>query len=718
MIQRRSISSFRAFSLALAVGVAATGGGEAGRADAAERIAQWDLNGDLISSTDQEALAPEAAPPAAAPGVTFVEMEIDGLAEQVAHFTRGTYFRVQPGFASNGGGAYVNQYTVILDVMFPDRSPSSGWAALLQTNEANANDGDWFVDPAGGLGISGVYRGSVPEGEWHRLALVVNLVEGSFASYVDGAKVQEILGEALDGRFSLYSTSDGAREGFLLFADESGDNAEGFVNALQVRDVALCPEDVLAIGPISEGPLAPVTIPRKTCAPPEPSPFAIKEGPYLQWATKTEVTVMWETTAAASSTVLHRRSEGPWIETTAEGDRKIHEVRLSGFTPGETVEYQVRSRMGAEEVSSAVSTLQTNPDGAVPFNFVIWGDNQANPPVFTSLVQGMVTYSPELGISVGDVVDAGNDYYRWGDELLTPLRPLAKSVPFYVAIGNHEVNSHWFYDYLAQPGNEHWFSFDYAGCHFVIIDSNFPFGPGSEQYRWLSADLFSGPAQAAKWLFTFHHHPPYSEIYEEVIYSRLRMHLVPLFEAAGVDMNFTGHIHDYERGVFVPPDTGRRIAYVQTSGAGGRLWDDEFNGDYEQIEKVIQYVHHYCEVMIQGDTLSFQAIDLDGNVIDSFSLTEEPRNVAFFRRGDANSDANLDITDAVFTLFYLFGGGSAPSCPKAMDADDDGALQVTDAIYTLEHLFRSGPSIKAPAKCGLDPTADALECEPTGPCRS
>jgi hypothetical protein len=145
----------------------------------------------------------------------------------------------------------------------------------------------------------------------------------------------------------------------------------------------------------------------------------------------------------------------------------------------------------------------------------------------------MVPLDPDLAVACGDVVDVGSDYYRWGAELLTPIQPLAKAVPFYVAIGNHEQNSHWFYDYLAQPGNEHWFSFDYAGCHFVIIDSNFAFGPGSPQYEWLVDDLFSPEAKAAKWLLTFHHHPPYSEIYEEVIYDRLRKHLVPLYEAAG-----------------------------------------------------------------------------------------------------------------------------------------------------------------------------------------
>jgi hypothetical protein len=618
-----AVKHTRARLILLLHALASAAGGGALRA---QNAAQWDFDGSLGSSTGHAALAAAAAAPAAAPSVGFEEASIAGRPAQVARFSRGTYFRVHPGFAANGGGAYVNQFTVIADVMFPDRSPSGGWAALLQTNDANANDADWFIHPAGGLGAGGVYRGSVPEGEWHRLALVVDLVEGALTSYIDGAKAGTIAGQARDGRFSLYSTSDGAREGFLLFADDDGENAGGLIDALQVRNAALCPEDIAAFGGVSSGPLAPAPLPPKLCAPEPPPPLALKEGPYLQWATETEMTVMWETTVPADGAVLYHRSGGPWLEAADARVRRIHELRLSGFSPQETVAYRVRSRRGDEEALSEVSTFTTSPAEPIPFSFVIWGDNHVNPPVFGALVQSMAAQSPQLGIGCGDVVDDGNVYEEWGEGLLTPLQPLAQSVPFYIAIGNHEANARWFYEYLAQPGNEHWFAFDYAGCRFVIIDTNFPFGPSSEQYEWLRSELFSDAARSARWLFTFHHHPPYSEIYEEVIYAQIRMHLVPLYEAAGVDINFTGHIHDYERGIYTPPDTGRRIVYLQTSGAGGRLWDDEFDGDHEQIDKVIQYVHHYCEASIEGDSLSFRAIALDGETIDSFSLRRLPRS--------------------------------------------------------------------------------------------
>lgn len=82
-----------------------------------------------------------------------------------------------------------------------------------------------------------------------------------------------------------------------------------------------------------------------------------------------------------------------------------------------------------------------------------------------------------------------------------------------------------------------------------------------------------------------------------------------------------------------------------------------------------------------------------------------------FRRGDANADSQLDISDAVYTLRFLFSGGGAPACDDAADANDDGAVDLSDAAFTLNHLFSGGPELPAPGRrCGADPSADGLGC--------
>jgi hypothetical protein len=82
-----------------------------------------------------------------------------------------------------------------------------------------------------------------------------------------------------------------------------------------------------------------------------------------------------------------------------------------------------------------------------------------------------------------------------------------------------------------------------------------------------------------------------------------------------------------------------------------------------------------------------------------------------FTRGDASFDGSIEITDAIFTLSYLFLGSEAPRCADATDADDDGKLLLTDAVYLLGHLFLGGPAPGAPyPRSGADPTEDELGC--------
>src|SRR3989344_919641 len=91
------------------------------------------------------------------------------------------------------------------------------------------------------------------------------------------------------------------------------------------------------------------------------------------------------------------------------------------------------------------------------------------------------------------------------------------------------------------------------------------------------------------------------------------------------------------------------------------------------------------------------------------ALYKEP---ALFRRGDANGDGVLDISDPIFILRSLMPGGIQPSCQDATDADDNGQIQTQDAIISLNYMFAGGPEISSPGPTipGPDPTADNLGC--------
>jgi len=80
-----------------------------------------------------------------------------------------------------------------------------------------------------------------------------------------------------------------------------------------------------------------------------------------------------------------------------------------------------------------------------------------------------------------------------------------------------------------------------------------------------------------------------------------------------------------------------------------------------------------------------------------------------FRRGDVDWSRDVDLTDAISVLSYLFLGGQVPRCLDAADFDDNGNVDIADAINLLAFSFLGGaaPMVPFPG-LGLDPSEDGL----------
>ena len=92
----------------------------------------------------------------------------------------------------------------------------------------------------------------------------------------------------------------------------------------------------------------------------------------------------------------------------------------------------------------------------------------------------------------------------------------------------------------------------------------------------------------------------------------------------------------------------------------------------------------------------------------SFSVDVRP----VFLRGDVSLDGNVNTTDIVQLLRYLFKGGES-GCRAAGDANNDNTLDISDAIYLVDFLFRRGTQPAEPfPRAGHDQDGvESLGCQ-------
>jgi len=133
---------------------------------------------------------------------------------------------------------------MIWDVLVPD--VGAAWFSFYNTNATNSNDGDLFIRPSdGGIGISGQYHGTINSGQWHRVAMVLDV--DSMHKYIDGALVASQMGlTGVDGRWSMYTTAHDEKT--FLLTDNNGETNSGYINSYYFTDEALDASVIAAFG--------------------------------------------------------------------------------------------------------------------------------------------------------------------------------------------------------------------------------------------------------------------------------------------------------------------------------------------------------------------------------------------------------------------------------------------------------------------------------------
>jgi hypothetical protein len=167
------------------------------------------------------------------------------------------YMHVTHGISPNGGGDYVNSYTVLMDYQQGSLSGYwDGWYynSLFQTSQTNANDGDLFIatpdqgdgvytNSVIGVGDTGYSDLTFDSSLAHRIVLSVDNAN-FFRVYIDGTLFLDAAGQGVDGRFALDPTVN-------LFADNDWEDAWGMVGTVAIWDHALTSDEVAAMGGVT-----------------------------------------------------------------------------------------------------------------------------------------------------------------------------------------------------------------------------------------------------------------------------------------------------------------------------------------------------------------------------------------------------------------------------------------------------------------------------------
>jgi hypothetical protein len=213
---------------------------------------QWDfVSADLSATigTDLSYLNGNQAGTQFGTTATFGIPDIAGQTAQVMFFP--AYNRITegiemlPGIEANGGGTLVNQYTIVMDFLRPAQSDGQ-WQALYNTNPANSDDADLYINRSNAIG-TGQYHGSIAPDQWYRIAWVVDTVAGTISKYVDGTFIGVSNTNGVDGLWALPTATDGLPT-LLFTTSRNRRTAPGYVSSIQIREGVLSAAEIGALG--------------------------------------------------------------------------------------------------------------------------------------------------------------------------------------------------------------------------------------------------------------------------------------------------------------------------------------------------------------------------------------------------------------------------------------------------------------------------------------
>jgi hypothetical protein len=139
---------------------------------------------------------------------------------------------------------------------------------------------------------------------------------------------------------------------------------------------------------------------------------------------------------------------------------------------------------------------------------------------------------------------------------------------------------------------------------------------------------------------------------------------------------------DYDFATSSTDPDGDYVYYLFDWGDGS---PNEWIGPYNSGELMV--ISHSWD----AGSYSIRVRARDGEGMESPWSPPSAIQIAPSTCGNVNGDTEIDISDIVYLVSYIFGGGPAPDPFADGDTDCSGAVDVDDAVYLVVYVFGSGP---------------------------
>lgn len=329
------------------------------------------------------------------------------------------------------------------------------------------------------------------------------------------------------------------------------------------------------------------------------------------------------------------------LATSAE-EMNVHTVTLTQLLPGTAYEY----RVGSEKNWSDWYAFKTEASNASAFKAIVFGDSQSSDyGVWEKTAQAawQTHEDARFFINMGDLVDIGSHYDQWkswfngGAGMLTaiPVAAISGNHENYLPGGTFSPASLYLALFpLPQNGPDglegQAYSFDYGDVHFVALDSQEQelesFEPQliAKQQKWLEEDL---KATQKPWKIVLVHRSLFKNSYSGAP-NEIGERLLPIFDAYGVDLVFTAHIHTYGRTVALyeqkPVGKGKKgTVYLSTGRSGDKTWTGSVQKHFEtKFDRALDQPN-YLVLEAAHAQLKVTNFRQDGSIVDWVEISKE-----------------------------------------------------------------------------------------------